>query len=135
MKEAIEFLRRHTDIAFATIGQDKKPKLRVFQIMGMEEDKNSLYFVTSKEKEVYSQVMSNPHVEILAMEGDISVRVSGMVSFDVTTSEAIAIYEGSAILQNLYKDYRKLEYFRVLMDSIEYYDLSTDPPTQENYSL
>lgn len=135
MNEAIEFLKRQKDVAFATVGADKKPKLRVFEIMRIDERINSIFFATSSDKEVYKQVQSNPNIELLAMQGNISVRVTGKVSFDVTTTTARSIYDESPILNRLYTDYRKLEYFRVLIDSIEYYDLSTDPPKQENYLL
>lgn len=135
MKEAIDFLRKHADIALATVGADKKPKIRAFEIMKMDERSNSLYFTTSDDKEVYTQIQSNPHVELLAMEGSVSVRITGMVSFDVASTVAQSIFDNNAILQRLYPDYTRLEYFRVIMQSIEYYDLSADPPIQENYTL
>lgn len=135
MKQAIDFLKRNKDVAFATVGADKKPKLRVFEIMRIDEKINSVFFVTSKEKEVFSQIMSNPNVEFMAMQGNISVKVTGKVSFDVTTTTAVNIFNESPILNRLYPNYKHLEYFRVLIDNIEYYDLSTDPVTVENYHM
>ncbi|MCD7971841.1 MAG: pyridoxamine 5'-phosphate oxidase family protein [Candidatus Azobacteroides sp.] len=135
MKKINEFLRKHKDVALATVGQDKKPKVRAFEIVGLDDQLNSLYFFTADDKEVYSQIKSNPHVELLAMEGSVSVRIAGMVHFDVPNSTAKDIYEGSPVLQHMYPDYKRVEYFRVLMESADFYDLSTDPPTEENYRL
>ena len=80
MEKALEFLKTHRDVALATVEGDR-PKIRVFQIMLQEG--TTLYFATSAKKEVYRQLQQNPNVELLAMDGDISVRVTGRACFDV----------------------------------------------------
>ena len=72
MEKAFIFLAKHKDVAFATIEGDR-PKIRVFQIMKREN--NTLYFATAPHKEVYRQLQLCPFVELLAMAGNISVRV------------------------------------------------------------
>lgn len=133
MEKALDFLAKHKDVAFATIGTDNKPKLRVFQIM--KQKGTVLYFATSKNKEVFQQLKENPYVELLAMDGDISVRISGKVSFEVEDEMAQAIYDENAVLQRLYPDYLVLDYFSMPMYALDYYDLSTNPPTLNSYTL
>lgn len=133
MEKALDFLTKHRDVAFATIGEDNKPKLRVFQIMKQKD--NTFYFATSKKKEVFQQLKKNPYVELLAMDGNISVRVSGKVSFNVEDEIAQAIYNENPVLQRLYADYLKLDYFSMPIYTLDYYDLSTTPPTLNSYTL
>ncbi len=130
MKKAIDFLRTHWDVALATIGADNRPKLRAFQIMRIDEN-NVIYFATSKEKEVYKQLMSNPYMEILAMEGTVSVRAAGIAEFTVTNKTGEAIYFENTILQGLYEDYRDVMYFTMKIKEIEYYDMAENPPLTE----
>lgn len=134
MKKAIDFLRTHWDVALATIGSDNKPKLRAFQIMRID-DKNNLYFATSQDKEVYKQLMSNPYMEILAMEGTVSVRAAGIAEFTVTNKTGEAIYFENSILQGLYEDYRDLVYFTMKIKEIEYYDMALNPPLMEKQTF
>ena len=95
MEKAFDFLSGHKDVAFATVEQDK-PKIRVFQIMRQEG--HTLYFATSPRKEVYRQLRENPHVELLAMDGDISVRLTGHAVFDVPDALAREIYADNPVL-------------------------------------
>lgn len=131
MKRALDFLRTCKDVAFATVGMDHKPKLRVFQIMKIESA--DLYFATSPRKEVYRQLQADPAIEVLAMAGDISVRISGNACFDVTDETAREIYESNPVLPRLYARYTDLAYFRLPIAKLDYYDLSTDPPTLDSY--
>lgn len=134
MKKAIEFLRTHWDVALATMGPDKRPKLRAFQIMRID-DNNTIYFATSKDKEVYTQLMSNPYMEILAMDGNVSVRVAGIAEFNVTNQTAESIYDENTILQGLYDDYRSITFFLMKIQEVDYYDMTTNPPIFETYTV
>ena len=130
MKKAFEFLSRHKDVAFATVEQDK-PKIRVFQIMKL--DGHTLYFATSPHKEVYRQLQENPNIELLAMDGNISVRVTGRVVFDVPDELAREIYADNPVLPRLYRQYTDLVYFRLTVVALDYYDLTPTPPVFEHY--
>lgn len=127
----MEFLKTHNDVAFATVEGDR-PKIRVFRIMLQEG--TVLYFATSPRKEVYRQLQADPYAELLAMEGDISVRVTGKVSFDVPDDTARRIYSENAVLQRLYDSYASMVYFRLEISSIDYYDLTPDPPLLEHWT-
>ncbi|HIX85299.1 MAG TPA: pyridoxamine 5'-phosphate oxidase family protein [Candidatus Parabacteroides intestinigallinarum] len=132
MEKAFDFLSGHKDVAFATVEQDK-PKIRVFQIMRQEG--HTLYFATSPRKEVYRQLRENPHVELLAMDGDISVRLTGCAVFDVPDALAREIYADNPVLPRLYKRYTDLVYFRLPIAKLDYYDLSPTPPVFEHYEF
>lgn len=103
MEKAFEFLKTNKEVAFAT-AEDGKPKIRVFQIMRQE--KNILYFVTAPGKEVYRQLQKNPNIEVLAMRGNISVRIAGQTVFDVDDKTAREIYaanpRAAATLQGIH---------------------------------
>lgn len=132
MEEVFEFLKKNKDVAFATVEQNK-PRIRAFQIMKQEGSK--LYFATASNKEVYHQLKQNPNVEILAMSGNIFVRISGEIVFDVPDNIAEDIYINNAVLSRLYKTYndKNLVYFRLSINQLDYYDLSFTPPLLKHY--
>lgn len=130
MEKAFEFLKINKDVAFATV-EENKPKMRVFRIM--KQENHILYFATAPYKRVYNQLKQNPNVEILAMSGNISVRISGKVIFDVPDHIARDIYVNNSVLSRLYKSYKDLMYFRLPIDILDYYDLSFTPPLFEHY--
>lgn len=130
MKEAFDFLNEHSDVAFATV-ESGKPKIRVFQIMRQEG--TVLWFATSPRKEVYRQLQKNPNVELLAMDGNISVRVIGKVYFDVPDFLCREIYETNPILLRLYGSYRDLVYFRLPVRMLDYFDLTPNPPILKHW--
>ena len=92
-----------------------------------------LYFATTSHKEVYQQLKKNPNVEILAMSGNISVRIRGKVIFDVPNDIAKDIYSHNAVLPRLYKSYQDLVYFRLPIDLLDYFDLSFTPPLFKHF--
>ena len=130
MEIGLSFLMRHKDVAFAT-GEDDKTKIRVFQIMKRENA--TLYFTTTTYKEVYKQLQKNPFVELLAMAGNISVRVKGKAVFDVTYNIGKEIYETNPVLMRLYHSYSDLVYFRLDISELDYYDLTPTPPIFEHF--
>ena len=131
MQKILEFLWKNRDVALATIGYDDRPKVRVFQIMAIKDSK--LFFATGPHKKVYDELQQNPAVEILAYKGNISVRITGNASFKVDSFTQMGIYQGSDILKRLYRSALDLAYFSVSIDSLDYYDLSTNPPTFRHY--
>lgn len=130
MEKVFDFFNKHKDVAFATVEQNK-PKIRVFQIM--KQEGHTLYFATSPHKEVYRQLQENPNIELLAMDGNISVRVTGRAMFDVPDGLAREIYADNPVLPRLYKRYTDLVYFRLPVTRLDYYDLTPTPPTFEHY--
>ncbi|MDO4163927.1 MAG: pyridoxamine 5'-phosphate oxidase family protein [Bacteroides sp.] len=132
MNKAFDFLRLHKEVAFATV-ENGKPRLRVFQIMKLED--TMLYFVTSPTKAVYCQLQKNSAIEILSMEGNISVRLWGNAVFDVDDDIAREIYATNPVLPRLYKHYTDLAYFRLNLVGLDYFDLMPTPPLFEHYDF
>ena len=130
MEKGLSFLMSHKDMAFATVEYDK-PKIRIFQIVKRE--KATLYFTITTYKEVYKQLQKNPFVELLAMAGNISVRVKGKAVFDVPDNIGEEIYETNPILMRLYRSYSDLVYFRLDISELDYYDLTPTPPIFEHF--
>ena len=123
-----DFLVGQKNLALATVYGDK-PHVRVFRTMFVEGE--SLFFATSSEWEPYAELQINPSLELLAAEGNFSVRVEGKAHFDVSDEMARRIWKGSDLLQRLFSDYRDPVYFRVPVRKMHYYDISTNPPTQQ----
>ena len=132
MKKALNFLREHKDVAFATCDGDL-PKVRVFQIMKQEGTR--LWFATSAKKEVYKELQRNPNVELLAWADKVSVRCVGKVEFAVTDGDKKWIYDNNPVLPRLYDRYDKLDYFRMDINAMDYYDLSPTPPEIKHFDL
>ena len=131
MQEALDFLDANRDVAFATIGTNGRPMLRIFQIMKI--DGNALFFATNIRKNVYQELQVNPAIEILAYRDNISVRVSGDAVFDVPGAVQKEIYDTNPVLQRLYPDYRELAYFSMEIERLDYYDLTPTPPILRHY--
>lgn len=126
LDKALRFLSEHKEIALATC-QGNLPKLRIFQVM--KQEGHILYFATSAKKAVYQELRQNPNVEILAYEGNVSVRCTGMANFNVEEGTKRWIYDHNAVLQRLYTSYEQMEYFCLPIAEIDYYDLEPTPPT------
>ena len=132
MQKALDFLRYHNEVAFAT-SDGHLPKIRIFQIM--KQDGNVLYFSTSTEKAVWKELIKNPNVEVLAYADNISVRCSGMVNFDVEDNVKRWIYDHNPVLPRLYSSYDQLVYFRLPIAELDYFDLTPTPPIFKHFDL
>lgn len=132
MKKALDFLKEHYEIAFATCEGDK-PVIRIFQIMKMEG--TTLYFATSPVKGVYKQLKENPNVEIMSFADKTFVKCSGKVSFDVDEETQKWIYDNNPVLPRLYTAYDKLAYFKMPIAQMDYYDLKPTPPVNKHFDL
>ena len=132
MQKALDFLRDHKDVAFATC-ESNLPKLRVFQIM--KQEGNVLYFSTSSKKAIWQEMMKNPNVELLVYADNISVRCSGMVNFDVEDGVQRWIYANNPVLSRLYSSYDQLVYFCLPIAELDYYDLTPTPPILKHFDL
>ncbi len=101
----------------------------------MKQEGHVLYFATSAKKAVWHELRQNPNVEILAYEGNISVRCSGMVNFNVDDDVKRWIYEHNDVLSRLYTSYDQMEYFCLPIAEMDYYDLSPTPPVFQHFDI
>ena len=132
MERALKFLRSHKDVALAT-SEGNIPRLRIFRVM--KQEGNVLYFATSEAKAVWRELRKNPNVELIAYEGNISVRCSGMVNFNVEDVTKRWIYEHNDVLQRLYTSYDQMAYFCLPIAEMDYYDLQPTPPEFLHFDL
>jgi uncharacterized pyridoxamine 5'-phosphate oxidase family protein len=132
MERALQFLRNHKDVALAT-SEDNIPKLRIFQVM--KQEGNVLYFATSEKKAVWRELRKNPNVELIAYEGNVSVRCSGLVNFNVEEETKRWIYEHNDVLRRLYTSYDQMAYFCLPIAEMDYYDLQPTPPVLLHFDL
>lgn len=132
ISDAFDFLEKNREVAFSTI-RDARPSIRIFQVMKISG--TTLYFATSPQKEVYTQLIENPAVEILAYKDNVQVRMAGDVVFDVPVNVQKEIFMENEILPDLYPAYDSLVYGRMAVKFVEYYDLTLRPPRIERYKL
>jgi len=132
IQKALDFLTGHRDVAFATC-EGGSPKIRVFQIM--KQEGTVLYFATSFKKEVYRQLQQTPDIEILAMEGNVSVRCSGRANFHVDDEVKKWIFDHNEVLSRLYNSYDQMAYFSMNIATLDYYDLAPTPPILKHFDL
>ena len=132
LQKALDFLRDHNEIAFATC-EGNLPKLRIFQIM--KQEGTVLYFATSPNKAVWKELQANPNVELLAYADKVSVRCVGAVSFDVPDDTQQWIYDNNEVLPRLYTSYDKLAYFSLNIAEMDYFDLRPTPPVMKHFNL
>lgn len=93
---------------------------------------HTLWFATSPHKEVFRQLQENPAAELLAMQGNTSVRITGKAVFDVPDGICQEIYENNPVLSRLYPAYKALAYFRLTAEKSDFYDLTPTPPLLEH---
>lgn len=78
INKAIEFLRQNNEVSFVTV-EENKPRIRVFQIMKIEN--TDFFFATSTKKAVYKQLQTNPFIEIMSYKDNLSAKCSGKAFF------------------------------------------------------
>ena len=132
LQKALDFLREHNEIAFATCKGDF-PKVRIFQIM--KQEGTVLYFATSAQKAVWKELQENPNVELLSYADQISVRCAGTVNMNVPDNIRQWIYDHNDVLSRLYSNYDKLTYFSLNIADLDYYDLRPTPPLFKHFDL
>ena len=101
----------------------------------MKQEGNVLYFATSEAKAVCRELRKNPNVELIAYEGNVSVRCSGLVNFNVEDDTKRWIYEHNDVLQRLYTSYDQMVYFCLPIAEMDYYDLQPTPPILLHFDL
>lgn len=91
----------HTPVAFATVENDG-PKVRFFSFKMYQADR--IYFITSKQKQVYQQLSRNPKVEICSLPNDRQewVRLTGEVQFEQNLELNQKAFELLPLLEKAY---------------------------------
>lgn len=132
LEQALRFIAEHNELVFATC-EDSYPQLRAFQVMHIEG--STLYFATSPHKDVYRQLQANPHIELLTMADQTSVRCKGDADFNVDDAHQQLIFQRNPVLPRLYSDYTEIAYFKMSIRALDYYDLKPTPPLFLHFDL
>ncbi|MFR5266894.1 pyridoxamine 5'-phosphate oxidase family protein [Clostridium sp.] len=133
MKEVVKFLKANDIQYLATIGLDGKPKVRPFQFM-MEEG-GKLYFCTSNQKDVYSEIKKTPYVEVTISSPDFQwVRLSGEPIFINDMDIKKKVINSSELVKGIYKTEENpiFEVFYIGNGKAILADFSGNPPKEYN---
>ena len=130
MKRVVDFLKKSQTQYLATIGIDRKPKVRPFQFK--LEDDGRLYFSTTNDKQVYREISQHPYVELCACGENWSwLRLSGKVVFSEDRSiKSRIIEEAIPLIKAVYKTPDNLLWALFYLDeaTATFADLSGQPP-------
>lgn len=124
-----DLLKKSQAQYFATIGVDKKPKVRPFQFM--LEDNGKLFFCTSNQKQVYREIVENPNIELCASGENYSwLRLNGKVVFSKDIHIKGKVIESNPIVKSIYKtvDNPAFEIFYLDEVTATVSDFSGKPP-------
>ena len=133
MNEVIQFLKENPVQYLATIGLDGKPKVRPFQFM-IEED-NKLFFSTSNQKDVFSQIKNTTSVELCISNAKFEwMRLSGEVVVCDDLAIKSKVIESSELVKSIYKtsDNPTFEIFYLNNAKAVIADFSGNPPREYN---
>ncbi len=137
VQRCLEILKEIKDVAFATVGSNGLPQIRIIDIMLVENEK--LYFCTSRGKEFYFQLMENGYVAIAGInQKSQMVRLNGKAIRLTENKKWIdRIFKENPFMNKVYPDESRyvLEAFCIESGEVEFFDLGTDPIVREYFSL
>lgn len=109
----------------ATIDSNGKPTTRVIDMM--LEDGDSVYFLTAKGKEFYSQLIDQSYISLSGIKDKRSISIKGTV-LNIGKVKLDEIFEKNVYMQSIYPEGKRdaLEVFRVEEGEMDYFDIS-DP--------
>lgn len=134
MNEVVQFLNESPIVYFSTIGVDGKPKVRPFQFMLAEEGK--VFFCTSNQKDVFSEIEKNKNIELCTMNSKNEwIRINGKVVFSNDMKIKEKVLNSSELVKNIYKsaDNKIFEVFYIADAKATIYDFSGNPPRKYTF--
>jgi len=103
MKKVVNFLIKSQIQYLASIGLDRKPKVRPFQFMFESDGK--LWFCTSNQKEIYKELQEQPYVELCASGETMAwLRLEGKAVFADNIKVKEIVFELSPLVKGIYKE-------------------------------
>lgn len=128
MQTVIDFLKTNSTGFLATV-EEGEPRVRPFQFM-LELD-GRLWFCTNNTKEVYRQLVSNPHVEFSSASPEFAwVRLSGEAEFTGDPVIKSKVLESHELVKMIYQDAANpiFEVFSLKNGKATLDDFSDNPP-------
>lgn len=136
-QDCLQILRDIKDVAFATVDEKGMPRIRIIEVMRVEEEK--LYFCTARGKDFYRQLTEKPYTEITGMNREYQmVRLSGKVKKLEDQKEWIdRIFEENPSMKDVYPGESRyiLEPFCIEDGQIEFFDLGKTPIYRESLGI
>ena len=111
MKEIYDFIKMSKVYFLATIA-DNLPKVRPFHTFDIYN--NHFYLQTEKDKDVFKQIQNNSNVQLCALNGNLWLRITGVLKVDDSLQAKRHMFENNKDLKCKYnvKDKNiKLLYF------------------------
>ena len=130
VRTCFQLLREIRDASFATVAADGTPRVRVIDVMLVEEDR--LYFLTARGKDFYRELMTTGRAAVTGLNDRWeTVRLWGKVK-NVGQDLLDRIFEENPSMNNVYpgETRRILEVFCLDEGEGEYFCLSAEPITR-----
>ncbi len=99
MSKVVDFLKEAKFYFIATV-EDDQPRVRPFG--GSMEFNGKVYLATSKEKNVFKQLVKNSKIEIAGIANGEWIRITGLAVIDETTEAKKAMLDANKYLQKTY---------------------------------
>lgn len=136
-QDCLQILREIKDVAFATADREGKPKVRIIDVMLVEQGR--LIFCTARGKAFYRQLLDRPEVAVTGMNRQFQmVRLEGRVKkLDRQRDWIDRIFEENPAMRDVYPGNARyiLEPFRIEDAVLEFFDLGRQPIYRESFSL
>lgn len=134
-KEYLRYLQKEIhSTAFATIGADGHPQVRIIDIMLADE--NSIYFITAKGKEFYTQLVEQGFVAVSGTKDKVAISLRGKIR-SADQSLLDEVFRQNPYMCDIYPEGTRsaLEVFQLYEGQGEYFDLNQTPIFRDAFAL
>lgn len=136
-QKCLELLREIKDVAFATVDKNGNPQVRIIDVMIVENE--TLYFVTSRGKDFYEQLINSGKIAITGLTKNYeSIRLMGKVyKVEEQKKWLNRVFEENPTMNNVYPNDSRyiLDVFAISEGEMEYFNLSENPIYRESFTL
>lgn len=135
-EECFKQLREVIDATLSTVDENGHPQSRIIDIMHIEDEK--IYFLTGRGKDVYKEIMNNPHISYLSLKDNKSIRISGKAKkLDNQKYWIDLMFNENKFLNNVYPNETRyiLEPFCIEDGEMEFFDLTQKPIYRTSFKL
>lgn len=102
MNAAVTFLNENPVVFLATVDPKGHPRVRPFQFM--KEEGGRLWFCTSSQKPVYSELQNTPALELSATSPSFAwIRISGQAVFEDNRTVKEEILAANDLVRSIYQ--------------------------------
>lgn len=136
-QKCLELLREIKDVAFATVDKNGNPQVRIIDVMIIENE--TLYFVTSRGKDFYEQLINSGKIAITGLTKNYeSIRLMGKAyKVEEQKKWLNRVFEENPTMNNVYPNDSRyiLDVFAIDEGEMEYFNLSENTIYREYFNL